>query len=40
MEEFAEAIGHDYQALVDDREASLAQYKADRDAKIASHKAE
>merc|ERR1711939_463053 len=34
LEEFAEACGHDYQALIAEREASLQAYKAERDAKL------
>lgn len=34
LEEFAEACGHNYQALLDEREAALASYKAERDAKL------
>lgn len=38
LEEFAEAIDHDYNALIQEREEALAAYKAERDAKIEAHK--
>lgn len=34
LEEFAEACGHDYQALVNEREVALESYKLEREAKI------
>ena len=40
LEEFAEACGHNYQVLIDQRDAALATFKADRDAKLAAHQAE
>lgn len=40
LEEFAEAIGFDYNLLVQDREQALAAYKAERDAKIEAYRKE
>lgn len=38
LEEFSEALGHDFQALIAEREAALESYKLEREAKIEAHR--